>query len=708
MRADAIGLFWEDRPPEKKAKKEKIVRVPPQPVWLSPDYLPNLDEARAFIPDLFTDEELVKAMFTRERLVWDTESYPNYWCACFKSLDSGKALIFEINDDLSLNFVPQKLQWVLENFLLVDFNGDGYDKWTAALAVLGSMPIAMYEMTKRIIEYHEQPYKVARNMKAKKLSIDHIDLFELTPLGPSLKTMAGRLDAPMMMDLPFKPGTHLLPDQITITRWYCFNDLSNTELTYWAHEKNIKLRENFGPRYGIDLRSKSDAQMAEAIFKAEFKKRTGYHVAKPKIVPGHTFYFKPQPFIKFQTPNLQWLFNLICSVPFVIGYNGYVISPPELEKMVVPIGDAEYKVGIGGLHSREKKAGHVAGKRWILRDFDVSSYYPKAMLASGLYPPAIGEIFRPIFQNVVDERLAAKAIEAKGTTAEGLKIVVNGTFGKTMDPWSCLYFPEFGMQTTIAGQLCLLMAIEALYLAGIQVINANTDGIVVKARIDQADKLKAVFDWWEKQTSLEMETTDYTMLFSRDVNNYIAFKPEGEPKAKGVFGPRGLKKNTVTEICSTAALQYILTGKPIEDTVRECRDFPEFLAMRQVNGGGVKVYPDRTEYIGKVARWYYPVGEVGEIITAKKGHVVGDTQEARPCMRLPVEFPTDINYDWYIERAYGFLNQIGYTALIESGEVPPLTTRSIENGKICALRECEDDSEDDTTESTESITVDSE
>lgn len=685
-RFDAAGLFWEDKVIV-KVKKEKIVRVPPKPVWLEPDYLPDLAEAMAFRPDLFTDQELVAASLRQEILVWDTECYPNYWCACFKSIQSGKSIIFEMTDDGRLSFDYRKLRWVLENFLLVDFNGEGYDKWTGQYAAKGATTNQLYIMTQRIIEWQEQGYQVAKNMSAKikGFRFDHIDVFQLTPLHPGLKTMAGRLDAPLMMDLPFVPGTLLSEPQIVITRWYCFNDLGNTLITYNAHKKNIELREKFGPRYKVDLRSDSDAQMAEAIFRAEVKNRTGQYVAKTVINPGHSFKFQTPKFINFKTANLQWLLATVQQCDFVINENGYVTTPPQLEGMVIPIGDMTFKFGLGGLHSQEKRSGHVAGDKWILRDFDVASYYPKSMIASGLAPPAIGPIFQQIFPGIVAERLKAK-VAGDTTAANGLKIVVNGTFGKTMDPWSCLYFPEFGMQTTLTGQLALLMAIERLVLAGIRVINANTDGIVVKARVDQEPLLMAIFKQWELETSLEMETTDYTMLFSRDVNNYIAFykKPKkgdnGEleyAKAKGVFGERGIKKNSVTEICSQAALAYIRQGIPIEQTVMECKNPAEFMAMRAAAGGGVKVYPDRTEFLGKVVRWYYAHGIEGEIVTAKKGHVVGDTQGAKPCMRMPVELPDDINHQWYIDRAYKFLDQMGYTDLIELGEVPPMTTRSI-------------------------------
>jgi hypothetical protein len=262
-----------------------------------------------------------------------------------------------------------------------------------------------------------------------------------------------------------------------------------------------------------------------------------------------------------------------------------------------------------------------------------------------------------------------KQVAPKGVFDLGLKIVINGSFGKTMDPHSILYFPELGIQTTITGQLCLLMAIERLHLAGIAVINANTDGIVVKVEKEREHEMQAVFAQWERDVGLEMETTDYESYYARDVNNYIAFKTgKGKKgaKAKGVFSMRGAasqyKKNPTNEICSVAVINYITEGTPIEQTIAECNDIAEFVSIRRVNGGAAFVDGDHIEFAGKITRWYYPVGGTGRLVTAKKGHLVPTTQGAKPLLRFN-GFPADLDRNHYIQEAYNILDDIGYTAL---------------------------------------------
>jgi len=649
MRFDTTGLFWNDAKEPKVSKaKEKRIATPPEPVWLEPDYLPYLDEATGWEPDCFTDVELWEAAKRGEKLAYDVESYPNFFSVAFQSIESGKCLYFE-STDTNPSFDKAKLDWVLRNFTLVGFYSEHYDRYIVDIAVKpGTTCNHMYAATQSLIEHGIKGHIVRQQFGARKVAIDQIDLIELTALAPSLKTMAGRLGSPLMMDLPFKPGTYLSLPQKAITKWYNFNDLRNTILLYRAHEKNIVLREQFGRQYGVDLRSKSDAQMAEAIFRSEYRKRVGRDPEKREFPEGYSFRFDMPKWVRFSTPNLQWLYQAVIDAEFVLNAAGYVVEPPAFKDLQIPIGTNKYTFGIGGLHSCESSIAHFTSGLYFLRDHDVASYYPKLILNSGKVPPAIGNMFVPLYQGIVDQRLAAKARDKKGAEAEGLKIVVNGSFGKTMDPWSCLYGPELGMQTTISGQLALLMMIEQATLAGFEITNANTDGVVIKGTLDRLDDLAIVVKQWEQQTGLEMETTDYAATFSRDVNNYIAVDTSGKVKAKGAYGETTLKKNPSMQICSDALSAYLAKGTPIEETIRGCRDLNKFVTVRNARGGAAFVREgQKPEYVGKVVRYYYPIGETGQLVTIAKGHQVAGSEGSRPIMRY-TEFPSDIDYDRYI------------------------------------------------------------
>jgi DNA polymerase elongation subunit (family B) len=153
-----------------------------------------------------------------------------------------------------------------------------------------------------------------------------------------------------------------------------------------------------------------------------------------------------------------------------------------------------------------------------------------------------------------------------------LKIVVNGSFGKFGSMHSMLYAPDFLIQTTLTGQLCLLMLIERLELRGISVLSANTDGIVVHCPRDREQEVQAIFAQWREDTNFETEETTYAGIYSRDVNNYIAIKTNGGVKSKGAYSETGLHKNPTNEICANAVRAFLLQGTPIAATVRGSAD----------------------------------------------------------------------------------------------------------------------------------------
>ena len=68
----------------------------------------------------------------------------------------------------------------------------------------------------------------------------------------------------------------------------------------------------------------------------------------------------------------------------------------------------------------------------------------------------------------------------------------------------------------------LLMLCEALELEGINIISANTDGIMVKVYEDQEDKFNEISDWWREKTKMKADSDIVHCLIARDVNNYIA------------------------------------------------------------------------------------------------------------------------------------------------------------------------------------------
>ena len=83
------------------------------------------------------------------------------------------------------------------------------------------------------------------------------------------------MNAPKMQDLPLEPDAIILPEQFALMREYCANDLHTTQMLYEKLYQQIALRQSMSEQYGVDLRSKSDAQIAETVIKSELTKLTG-------------------------------------------------------------------------------------------------------------------------------------------------------------------------------------------------------------------------------------------------------------------------------------------------------------------------------------------------------------------------------------------------------------------------------------------------
>lgn len=678
--------FFTDESGNAVSKKLKGVRVDTVPVH------------RDFIPIKYYDSELELSMDGAKgySMIFDIECYKNYFLIGFKCIETQKYVEFEITPDSHFNL--DKLNWLVWNFRLIGFNSRNYDMTMLFLALRGYGTEMLRYYSNRIIQPGvPQLEKVKIDPKRDfKLTIphgiDHIDIQEVCPVQGSLKKYSARLHAKRLQELPFDVEKILTFEEAQHLKNYCLgSDIVNTELLFNELSEQFKLRYDMSEKYKIDLRSKSDAQIAEAVIKAEVKRKTGREVKREIIGAGTTFSYIPPKFLKFDSVGMKAALDTIRAMTFEVTEKGNVTMPDSLKEMLMPIGQTKYKLGKGGIHSQEKCASYVAKDGMILVDIDVASFYPKLILNSGLYPEAIGPVFLEIFEEIVNRRLTAKAnaktvekeikslfdklgvkykklnLEFDSFTAEadGLKITINGTFGKLGSKWSIMYAPDLLLQVTITGQLSLLMIIERMEAAGLQCVSANTDGIVLYIHESKYDLLNQIKNQWCKETNLEMEETRYSSLYTKDVNNYYAVKLDGNVKSIGAYkNPWADKKlaifrfhkNPMRIICIEAVTEFLVNKKPIETTIRECRDIRKFVCAKDVAGGAHK----NGVYLGGTVRWYYAQDERDGINYVNNNALVGESLGGKPLMDFPDSFPEDIDYSVYIEKAQSILFDIGF------------------------------------------------
>lgn len=397
----------------------------------------------------------------------DIECFHNWFLVGITDHASGTRWDYQMTLGTQLDIAA--IAALLRHFTIVTFNGTGYDVPMLAYALTGADCTALKAANDDIIENRLAWWAFYKKYRAWPPDyLDHIDVSEPTPgVRVSLKQYACRLSSELVQDSPVDfrqplPLEHV-PDEIE----YCRNDRKITHELYKAIESRIELRRRMSTRYGVDLRSKSDAQMAEAMVKAEWSRRMRDSVERwqaankdlqysqdqidlmvvggdfphlgvpnydsdyqgnPKpIVPhfnhGTKFKARIPAYISFATPYMQDFLQVVRDCEFfisdkeeaeLIGMDGKgiktgVLIPDALKGRDIIIGSTTYRVGIGGLHSQESSVTYrsVPGVA-TLRTADVASYYPSLIINAGMNPTQLGPLFLEIYKGAYTERLAAK------------------------------------------------------------------------------------------------------------------------------------------------------------------------------------------------------------------------------------------------------------------------------------------------------------
>lgn len=320
------------------------------------------------------------------------------------------------------------------------------------------------------------------------------------------------------------------------------------------------------------------------------------------------------PYIEFQNVEfarvLTWMRAQVLSVDEI---TERLTTKGVFSGVHASVGGVDFHFGTGGIHASVSAQRFVADSEWAIVDIDVAGMYPANMVANGLHPEHLGERFVEVFSELPVERAKYK----KGTPQNALfKLGGNGTFGNTNNVHSVFLDPQCTMATTVNGQLAIAMLAEwLLTVDGLQIIQANTDGITYRVHRSRMRHAEIIRDVWMRRTRLVLEEALYSRMWIRDVNSYVAESVKGEIKQKGAYwypksfpddisycSPPAWHKDYSSQIVIMAAVAHMVEGADIERYIYAHRDPFDFMCRAKVDRSSRLMIGDQEQQ--RICRYY--------------------------------------------------------------------------------------------------------
>lgn len=367
---------------------------------------------------------------------------------------------------------------------------------------------------------------------------------------------------------------YVIPEWINDIMHYNLNDVFIVCEMIRLYIDEVRLRYNISKAYEVDVLSSSRSNIADNLFVKFYSEFSGLAESqwRGRKTERTAMSFKRVifPFIKFKTKELQELLEEMKKVViYSIGKKALKeIAPkyPELKYLKtnnesgwfeVKINNLIYTIATGGLHSqdipRELKSKLIFVDDWKLSDckeggskkedapsiwdvitdnsyiyvhWDIASFYPSIMDVYKIAPAHMNEgVFVKLIHWLKETRVTAKHSKEdyidgipKDVLAQVLKIVINSIYGKLGFEKGDICDRLAVLKVTINGQLMIMMLCESLELASIEVVSANTDGIVVKLHKKNKAKFEEIADEWKRLTKLDADSEEYRCYINRDID----------------------------------------------------------------------------------------------------------------------------------------------------------------------------------------------
>jgi hypothetical protein len=442
----------------------------------------------------------------------------------------------------------------------------------------------------------------------------------------SLKSLEFAMRLESVEDLPF-PIRDLSSDEMDTLIKYNAWDVIATEEFFKHCQHAIKMREDLrdtGVLTG-DVLNYSDVKIGvEYLIKKIGRSKCFVKGSTPKQSIRESIAFAPiiLPHVQFRSEEYQQVRDW---------FSQQVVRPDVKEtkpKLSKKLAGVDFHFGLGGVHASVNNKVYKDSDTHMIMDIDVTGMYVSVAIANDFAPEHLGKDFSLAYAQLKRDRGQYK----KGTPMNAtLKLAGNGVYGNSNNKYSCFRDPKYLYTVTANGQLQLLQIVETLALIpGLEVIQANTDGITVYMRRDLYHFFKMWVGEWEKMTGLVMEYVEYQTMHISNVNHYLAVTTDGKIKRKGKYWyPEkwsdydGVWNKDFSNLSAAkVASQVMLNGGSIADTLMLVTDPFDFMLRYKTPGGATVYLGDKP--MSKTVRYYVstagqpmrkvakPKGEIGQ------------------------------------------------------------------------------------------------
>lgn len=567
-------------------------------------------------------------------LFYDFEVFSHDWLVVIYDMQEQKRhVIYNDKEELKLFFENHK------NDIWCGFNNKHYDQYIMKGILLGLDPKKINDF---IIVRKRDGWQYSSLFN----SISMINYDVMQALDRGLKYFEGSMGNDIReTSVPFDIDRKLTQSELEEVIKYCIHDVEQTIEVFLERQSDFEAQIQLLKMFDLPLMDigKSKVQLSAKILEA----RKRYYDDEFDISFPDTLRLE-----KYEDV-LDW-------------YKDYE-NRDYKKKLKINVAGIPHIFGWGGVHGAREK---YSSEGYFI-NMDVASLYPSLMIRYNLHSRSCNP---QKFNDIVDLRLKYKA--EKNPLEKPLKIVINGTYGAMKDRnGNPLFDPRQANNVCVHGQLLLLDLIEKLEFVGAEIIQSNTDGVLVRMPDGgNEDKFFSKIDdvayEWEQRTGLKLEFDEYRKVFQKDVNNYIIVDAQGKYKSKGAYVKKLGKLDYDLSVVNQAIINYVVKNKPIEDTILFNDNLKDFQLVKRITNKykylmhGDKVLNERTVRV--FASTYEGNGGLFKV-HAERGNVakVEGTPESVIILNCDINNVTtrcipNFDKNWYVklakERVRGFTN----------------------------------------------------